>query len=243
MPPPFSLALPIGPQLSGSAQSTPVLPLTGLTILTVEDSRYASEALRLMCQRSGARLRRTDTIAAARRHLAVYRPDVIIIDMGLPDGSGADLIADLRRDALFFGLILGSSGDPDMRANAMRAGAADFLEKPVDSLATFVATILDCALPAPFDPQTGGDHVLPDPLALQDDIHRAANLISEGSSAARPYVTNFVRSIARSSHDPRLEEAARLAMDQTGGMENLAMALSRRLHRGPGPFATSPAKL
>ena len=64
-------------------------PLLGLTVLVVEDSRFACEAMRLLCLRSGARIRRADNLHHAHQHLKVYRPSVVIVDLGLPDRGGA----------------------------------------------------------------------------------------------------------------------------------------------------------
>lgn len=69
--------------------------LLGLTVLVIEDNRLACEAMRLLCLRSGARIRRADYLKSVRRHLQVYRPSIAIIDLGLPDGSRLDLIVDL----------------------------------------------------------------------------------------------------------------------------------------------------
>src|SRR6056297_838214 len=84
-------------------------PLLGLTILVVEDSLFACETIRLMCLRSGARVRRADCLRSARRHLKVYRPSVVIVDMGLPDGSGVELITELNTCSARVSGILGLS--------------------------------------------------------------------------------------------------------------------------------------
>ena len=69
--------------------------LFAVTILLVEDSRSASEAIRLFAAESGARVRRADSLHAASRHLAIYRPNVVMVDLGLPDGDGMALIRHL----------------------------------------------------------------------------------------------------------------------------------------------------
>ena len=105
-------------------------PLLGMTILVVEDSLYACDALRLMCLHSGARIRRADCLNSARRHLQVYRPSGVIIDLGLPDGAGEDLIRELAHAIPRVAVIIGISGDSDGSARAMQAGAVCKDHKP-----------------------------------------------------------------------------------------------------------------
>ena len=90
---------------------TAARPLLGLTVLVVEDSRFACEAMRLLCLRSGARIRRADCLRSARRHLQVYRPTIVVVDLGLPDGNGIDLISELAVSQPKVEAVLAMSGD------------------------------------------------------------------------------------------------------------------------------------
>ncbi|MCV2877525.1 response regulator [Sedimentimonas flavescens] len=185
-------------------------PLAGLTVLVVEDSRFACEALRLMCLRSGARIRRADCLCAARRHLQTYRPNVVIVDLGLPDGSGDELIAQIK--ATSAPAVFGISGDAGSAALAMAAGADGFLEKPIESLALFQSTIL---AGLPDHARHAGPRrieeapLIPDPLALQDDLSQMAAALREPPEAARlGYVAQFLTGVARAAHDAALADAA-----------------------------------
>lgn len=214
------------------------LPLAGVTLLAVEDSRFASEALRLLCQRSGARMRRAETLTAARRHLAVYRPDVVLVDLGLPDGNGADLIRELTRGPGRGSLVLAISGDPDGWSQAVRAGAAGFLEKPLQSLAAFQRMILTHLQGQPDTvPRVDDKPIQPDLQALQDDLVHAADLIARGDENPRRYVAEFVAGIARSSNDAALACAAATARKSANGMAELGRLLGQRIRQCADPFA------
>ncbi len=191
---------------------TAARPLLGLTVLVVEDSRYACEAIRLLCLRSGARIRRADCLRSARRHLRVYRPSVVIIDMGLPDGDGVDLIAELEEAAQRVQVILAMSGDPETETPAMAAGADGFLAKPITSLATFQECILSLLPPdrRPSGPRVVTDEqIKPDRIAFQDDIAHIAEVLEDPpDERALDYVAQFLGGVARSAEDPPLEQAA-----------------------------------
>ena len=180
---------------------TAARPLLGLTVLVVEDNRYACEAMRLLCLRSGARIRRADCIRSARRHLQVYRPSVVVVDMGLPDGNGADLIAELAQAVKEKSVVLATSGDDMLEPEAMAAGAQGFLGKPITSLAVFQQMVL-AALPA--DRQPPGlraivdEQVSPDEIAYHDDINYAEGLLDNlPNDKALDYIAQFLEGVAR----------------------------------------------
>lgn len=213
--------------------------LQGLTLLAVEDSRFTCDALRLLCQRSGARLRRAGTLAEARAHLRCYRPDAVLVDLGLPDGRGEGLIREL---ALRPGLpaVLGLSGDPAGRPAALAAGADGFVEKPIASLRGFQSAVLRILTGCPMAVAVDEAAPVPDPLALHDDLRHAALLLAQDGPANRlPYVAGFVQGIARAAQDQVLEDAARAATLTNAAAEDLAQLLARRLAAAPGHFTAA----
>lgn len=192
--------------------SVPSRPLTGLTVLVIEDSRFASEAVRLLCLKSGARVRRADCLRSAARHLKAYRPAVVVVDLGLPDGDGVSLIDQLHTQEPRVPVILAMSGDPGREDEALAAGADGFLPKPVESLAVFQQAILR-SMPA----EAGGrglrllpnEVIRPDSPGLRDDLVYATEVLASVEDGAEiNYIARFLAGVARSAHDPALEAAA-----------------------------------
>ncbi|WP_347817767.1 response regulator [uncultured Planktomarina sp.] len=196
-----------------SLKPTSRRPLHGLMVLLVEDSLTAGEAVRLICITSGARLRRADCIESARRHLRIYRPDVAIVDMGLPDGDGAVLISELAQANPRTQTIIGLSADPNRAKAAMEAGADSFIEKPLNSIAGFQSAIL---MNLPHHRRPMDIRLLPDlafeadQRALQEDVVHALELLNnhEKAGAQSDYLAAFIAGVARTASDPTLERAA-----------------------------------
>ncbi len=211
---------------------TPERPLQGQTVLVVEDSRFACEALRLLCQRSGARIRRADSLRSARRHLQAFRPTVVIVDLGLPDGNGAELIRELASAPSRIAAILGMSGDDGASDVALSAGADAFLAKPIATVGQFQSIILSALPTQPLGVRiVSDDAVSPDRLAMRDDLARVADILANPVDArALAYVAQFLGGVARTTKDDELKEAAEaLTLGGDGAVEHVAKVVERRI--------------
>ena len=214
-------------------------PLLGTIVLVVEDSRHACEGFRLICQRSGARIRRAESLASAERHLQTYRPRVAVVDLGLPDGSGLQLIEQLARGEPRIDGIIAISGDETLHEAAMMAGADIFLPKPVTSISHFQDVVLGL-LPKDARParivRPAVDAVTPDPVALRDDLCLAADLLCKDPAPdTLTYVAAFLASLGKDAGDPSLTrisnqiEAGRHGTDPANSPRKLADRILQRI--------------
>jgi CheY-like chemotaxis protein len=111
--------------------------LPPLRILLVDDDLHARELLAEVLEMSGARVRSVDSVEAAERILAVYAPDLIVSDVGMPQQSGYDLIRLIRalpRESGGTTPAIACSGyaGPEDRRRLIDAGYQGFVAKPVD---------------------------------------------------------------------------------------------------------------
>lgn len=112
----------------------PVLELlTGLVVLVVEDTPEYQLVLRSVLLEAGCQVVVAPTLAEARETAATLRPDVVVLDVVLPDGSGRDLISDLRGTNDPYVLILSQFDGEADRIVGLSAGADDHLAKPFSS--------------------------------------------------------------------------------------------------------------
>ena len=104
-----------------------------LHALVVEDDKNALGALAELVADEGFAVEKATSVRAARARLAAQTPDVVLLDLILPDGTGFDLIQDLQgqTDRVEIVVITGHAS-VSTAVDALRHGASDYLTKPVD---------------------------------------------------------------------------------------------------------------
>lgn len=102
-------------------------------MLIVEDNDLVSGALRVLFEQTGRRVSIASTVADAISVASADRPDLMLIDLTLPDGSGLAILEALRRDHREPRVAVALTGhdEPDVIERCLAAGCRATLLKPV----------------------------------------------------------------------------------------------------------------
>lgn len=104
-----------------------------LTVLMVDDDAELSAMVAELLQAQGMRVHGVGTAALGLAELARWQPDVLLLDLMLPDANGLDLCRRLReRGCDIPVLMLTARGDPFDRVLGLELGADDYLGKPFE---------------------------------------------------------------------------------------------------------------
>jgi DNA-binding NtrC family response regulator len=102
------------------------------TALLVDDDPASLRALAEWIEEEGFAVRTATTLEEARGRLEAPVPDVVLIDLYLPDGMGLELLEDLRELPDTDVVVITGQGSINSAVDAIRGGAVDYLTKPID---------------------------------------------------------------------------------------------------------------
>lgn len=100
------------------------------SVLLVEDEPEIREDNRSRLVRAGYRVLAAGTLQRARELIAEHQPELIVLDVMLPDGSGLELCREIRPHTAASILFLTSLGESEQVISGLRAGADDYMVKP-----------------------------------------------------------------------------------------------------------------
>ena len=113
-------------------------------ILLVEDDDATRNAVARNLEGHGFKVTPSGDVAEALRRWDAERPDLILLDLGLPDLDGATVVRHVRRDATTPILILSARSDERVKVATLEAGADDYVTKPfgMDELRARIGALL-----------------------------------------------------------------------------------------------------
>ncbi len=100
------------------------------TILIIDDEPAIRRFVRSALTVTGNRVLEAETAAAGLSAVRHHKPDLVILDLGLPDRDGAEVIRELRTTSDVPIVILSSRGDERAKVAALDLGADDYVSKP-----------------------------------------------------------------------------------------------------------------
>jgi len=104
--------------------------MSGARVLVVDDDAAILRAVQRGLQGAGFDVRGVESAQALREIFARWKADVIVLDLLLPDGDGADICREIRRESDVPIIVLSAVGDDARKVEALDAGADDYVVKP-----------------------------------------------------------------------------------------------------------------
>ena len=101
-----------------------------IDVLVVEDAPEFVQMVTTVLHNAGHRVRSVATIASALEELTAFPPDLVILDLGLPDGDGLDLCRMIRERSSAYVVMLTGRDDEVDKLLGFRLGADDYITKP-----------------------------------------------------------------------------------------------------------------
>lgn len=102
-----------------------------MKLLLVEDNTRLAEEIRQFLSEQGYLIEHAASVLEASEKIAVYQYDLVIIDLGLPDGNGLTLIGEIKQRTPDTGLVILTARDGlDDKVRGLELGADDYMTKP-----------------------------------------------------------------------------------------------------------------
>ena len=101
-----------------------------VTIVVVEDENNIRRFIKLALESQGFQVFEADSLQRGLIEAGTRRPDLVVLDLGLPDGNGVDFIRDLRTWSEIPVIVLSARSAETDKVTALDSGADDYLTKP-----------------------------------------------------------------------------------------------------------------
>jgi len=155
-------------------------------ILIVEDEAEIRRFVRHALEMEQMQVFEAATLQRGLIEAGMRKPDLAIVDLGLPDGDGADFVRELRNWSAMPVLVLSARGDEAQKIAALDAGADDYLTKPfgIGEMLARVRALLRRAI------RSGGDST-PLQMAGEVDVDVVARTVAKRGHSVHLTPTEF----------------------------------------------------